>query len=130
MSVNLVVTVSSWMFWCNKAIAPNNTDILYERESFFKKLLHAPCWQEVGPDVYRLVVHLEAAEDAVQRRAARVAVSRDDAVLPEHLRTKETFQVSNYTVRKSAAPYRVKCTVHLLLYKGRSEGSIPAACRQ
>lgn len=27
---------------------------------------HAPRWQEVGPDVERLVVHLEAAEDAVQ----------------------------------------------------------------
>lgn len=26
-----------------------------------------PCWQEVGPDVYCLVVHLEAAEDAIQR---------------------------------------------------------------
>lgn len=26
-----------------------------------------PCWQEVGPDVDRLVVHLEATEDAVQR---------------------------------------------------------------
>lgn len=25
-----------------------------------------PCWQEVGPDVDRLVVHLEAAEDTVQ----------------------------------------------------------------
>lgn len=44
-----------------------------------------PCWQEVGPDVDRLVVHLEAAEDAVQRRAPGVAVPRDDAVLPEHL---------------------------------------------
>lgn len=25
-----------------------------------------PCWEEVGPDVDRLVVHLEAAEDTVQ----------------------------------------------------------------
>lgn len=44
-----------------------------------------PCWQEVGPDVERLVVHLKAAEDTVQGRALRVAVPRDDAVLPEHL---------------------------------------------
>lgn len=27
---------------------------------------HTPRWQEVGPDVERLVVHLKAAEDAVQ----------------------------------------------------------------
>lgn len=53
-------------------------------------LLHAPRWQEVGPDVDRLVVHLEAAEDAVQRWAPRVTVSRDDAILPEHLRTNQT----------------------------------------
>lgn len=39
----------------------------------------------MGPDVDRLVGHLEAAEDAVQRRALRVPVARDDAVLPEHL---------------------------------------------
>lgn len=44
-----------------------------------------PCWQEVGPDVNRLVGHLEAAEDAVQCRAPRVTVTRDDAILPEHL---------------------------------------------
>lgn len=72
------------------------------------KLLHTPCWQEVGPDVYRLVVHLEAAEDAVQRWAPRVTVSRDDAVLPEHLRTNKTFQVSNYAVQKSAVSWRDK----------------------
>lgn len=51
---------------------------------------HAPGWQEVGPDVDRLVGHLEAAEDAVQRRALRMAVAGDDAVLPEHLNTKQT----------------------------------------
>jgi len=51
---------------------------------------HAPRGQEVGPDVDRLVVQLEAAEDAVQRRAARVAVSRDDAILPEHLWAEKT----------------------------------------
>lgn len=39
----------------------------------------------MGPDVDRLVGHLEAAENAVQRRALRVPVARDDAVLPEHL---------------------------------------------
>lgn len=27
---------------------------------------NSPCWEEVGPDVDRLVVHLEAAEDTVQ----------------------------------------------------------------
>lgn len=53
-------------------------------------LLHKPCWQEVGPDVDRLIVHLEAAEDAVQCWASRVTVSRDDAIFPEHLRTNET----------------------------------------
>lgn len=51
-----------------------------------RQRLHTPRGQEVGPDVDRLVVHLEAAEDAVQRRAPWVAVSGDDAVLPEHLR--------------------------------------------
>lgn len=45
----------------------------------------SPGRQEVGPDVDRLVGHLEAAEDAVQRRALRVPVPRDDAVLSEHL---------------------------------------------
>lgn len=45
-----------------------------------------PGRQEVGPDVDCLIGHLEAAEDAVQRRALRVPVARDDAVLPEHLR--------------------------------------------
>lgn len=39
----------------------------------------------MGPDVDGLVGHLEAAEDAVQRRALRVPVPRDDAILPEHL---------------------------------------------
>lgn len=73
-------------------------------------LLHTPCWQEVGPDVDRLVVHLEAAEDAVQRWAPRVTVSRDDAILPEHLRTNQTAQVSNYTVQKSADPCGEKFT--------------------
>lgn len=43
----------------------------------------------MGPDVDRLVGHLEAAEDAVQRRALRVPVPRDDAVLPEHLGEEE-----------------------------------------
>lgn len=47
--------------------------------------LHAPGWQEVGPDVDRLVGHLEAAEDTVQRRAPGMTVPRDDAVLPEDL---------------------------------------------
>lgn len=53
--------------------------------------LHTPGWQEVGPDVDGLVGHLEAAEDAVQRRALWMAVTGDDAVLPEHLNTKQTF---------------------------------------
>lgn len=44
----------------------------------------------MGPDVDGLVVHLEAAEEAVQRRALWVPVARDDAVLPEHLRTEHT----------------------------------------
>lgn len=52
---------------------------------------YAPCWQEVGPDVDRLIGHLEAAEDAVEGRAAGVTVARDDAVLPEHLRANRTF---------------------------------------
>lgn len=43
----------------------------------------------MGPDVDRLVGHLEAAEDAVQRRALRVPVPRDDAVLSEHLGEEE-----------------------------------------
>lgn len=54
--------------------------------------LHTPGWQEVGPDVDGLVGHLEAAEDAVQRRALWMAVTGDDAVLPEHLNTKQTFR--------------------------------------
>lgn len=49
----------------------------------------SPGRQEVGPDVDRLVGHLEAAEDAVQRRALRVPVPRDDAVLSEHLGEEE-----------------------------------------
>ncbi len=93
-------------------------------------LLHTPGWQEVGPDVDRLVVHLEAAEDAVQRWAPRVTVSRDDAILPEHLRTNQTVQVSNYTVQKSVDPRGEKFTPHLLPSKERSEGSIPGACRE
>lgn len=43
----------------------------------------------MGPDVERLVVHLEAAEETVQRGALRVAVAGDDAVLPEHLGSKQ-----------------------------------------
>lgn len=46
----------------------------------------------MGPDVDGLVGHLEAAEDAVQRRALWMAVTGDDAVLPEHLNTKQTFR--------------------------------------
>lgn len=90
------------MFWCNKAIVTQKSDALNEhvktrKITVISILLHTPCWQEVCPDVYRLVVQLEAAEDAVQRRAPGVTVSRDDAVLPEHLRTKHTVQVRNYT---------------------------------
>lgn len=44
-----------------------------------------PCWQEVGPDVDCLVVHLEAAEEAVHCRAPGVTVAGDDAILPEDL---------------------------------------------
>lgn len=47
---------------------------------------HSPGRQEVGPDIDSLIGHLEAAEDAVQGGASRVAVPRDDAILPEHLR--------------------------------------------
>ena len=54
---------------------------------------YAPCWEEVGPDVDGLVVHLEAAEDTVQGRAAGVSVPGDDAVLSEHLRTDGSRQV-------------------------------------
>lgn len=57
-----------------------------------------PCWQEVGPDVERLVVHLKAAEETVQGWALGVAVPRDDAVLPEHLRTKEQRRSQRHLV--------------------------------
>lgn len=50
----------------------------------------------MSPDVDRLVVHLEAAEDAVQRGAPWMTVPRDDAILPEHLRTKQTFREVHY----------------------------------
>lgn len=51
---------------------------------------NVPSWQKVGPDVDCLIVHLETAEHTVQRRAPRVTVSRDDAVLPEHLQTNQS----------------------------------------
>lgn len=76
--------------------------------------LHTPCWQEVGPDVDGLVVHLEAAEDTVQRWAPRVTVSRDDAVLPEHLRTNHTVQVNNDSVQSYVDPCGEKFSPHLL----------------
>lgn len=51
-------------------------------------LLHiSPCWQEVGPDIHRLIGHLKAAEDAVQGGALRMSVTGYDAILPKHLRT-------------------------------------------
>lgn len=58
----------------------------------------------MGPDVDCLIVHLEAAEDTVQRRAPRVTVSRDDAILPEHLRHNKTVQVKNDTVQNPVDP--------------------------
>lgn len=63
---------------------------------------NSPCWEEVGPDVDRLVVHLEAAEDTVQCWAPWVTVSRDDAVLPEHLRSKQTIQVTGVKFSQSS----------------------------
>lgn len=51
-------------------------------------LVYIPCGQEVGPDVDCLIGHLEAAKDAVQGGALGVTVSRDDAILPEHLKAK------------------------------------------
>lgn len=72
-------------------------------------LVHVPGWQEVSPDVDRLVVHLEAAEDAVQRGAPWMTVPRDDAVLPEHLRTNQTFR-EVHTVQKSADRWGERCT--------------------
>lgn len=53
----------------------------------------------MGPDVDGLIVHLEAAEDTVQRWAPRMTISRDDAILPEHLRNKHTVQVSDDLVQ-------------------------------
>lgn len=67
-----------------------------------KRLLR-PCWQEVGPDVERLVVHLEAAENAVQGWALRVTVPRDDAVLPKHLRIKQPSKLAIWSAFKTFA---------------------------
>ena len=46
----------------------------------------SPGWQEVSPDVERLIGQLEQAEDTVSGGAARMAVPRYDAILVEHLR--------------------------------------------
>lgn len=60
----------------------------------------------MGPDVDRLVGHLEAAEDAVQRRALRVPVPRDDAVLSEHLGEEEGGGVQFFLFIKPQAETR------------------------
>lgn len=90
-------------------------------------LLHTPCWQEVGPDVDRLVVHLEAAQDAVQRWAPRVTVSRDDAVLPEHLRINQTHQVSGKisTPRLWSTPFGGFQSHTDMYFEGNSENFEP-----
>lgn len=74
----------------------------------------------MGPDVNCLIVHLEAAEDTVQRRASRVTVSRDDAILPEHLRANQTVQLSNDMVQNPVDPCGEKFTPHLFSSKIRS----------
>lgn len=75
--------------------------------------LHTPGWQEVSPDVDRLVGHLEAAEDTVQRRAPGVTVPRDDAVLPEDLRRLQ--MVVTVTVLSKHALRESRC--HQMFYQ-------------
>lgn len=85
------------MFWSNTTIITHCESILNKVDTLielvenwlfsFCPAFHIPCRQEVCPDVDGFVVHLEAAEDAVQRWAPRVTVPGDDAVLPEHLKT-------------------------------------------
>lgn len=43
-----------------------------------------PGWQEVGPDVERLIGQLKQAEDAISGGAAGMTVPRDDAIFMVH----------------------------------------------
>lgn len=58
-----------------------------------KKKSAIPGGQKVGPDIERLIGHLEKAQDAVGGWAAGVPVPRNNAVLMENL-SKETRAVS------------------------------------
>lgn len=58
-----------------------------------KKLSAVPGGQEVGPDIERLIGHLEEAQDAVGGWAPGVPVPRNNAVLMENL-NEETLAVS------------------------------------
>lgn len=55
-----------------------------------KIIIILPSWQEVGPDVERLIGQLEQAQDAVCCWAARVSVPWNDAIFMENLKTEKT----------------------------------------
>lgn len=61
-------------------------------------IISLPGGQKVSPDVESLIGPLEEAEDAVCRRAPGVPVPRNDAILMENLKKKNTQKVQSFMI--------------------------------